>query len=257
MPSFWLAGATRETSKYGVFHLEVNHNSCCATLFKQCTRVQLEGKMRTIDMQTWSRRQHFNLYNSFNHPHFNMCANVDLTHFLPYLKKNPLSFNAAVVYLISLTANAIPEFRYRIHGEVVIEHEIVHPSTTILISEDVFSFCACTYMEDFHDFLVGYVEKVAYLKEHPTLEEESADDDVLIMTAIPWISFTSFMHPINMHPCDSIPRFAWGKYYKEGERIRMPLSVQAHHAVMDGIHMAKFYEKIQGYLDDAHKILMR
>jgi chloramphenicol O-acetyltransferase type A len=213
--------------------------------------------MHTIDMQTWSRRQHFNLYNSFNHPHFNMCANVDLTGFLPYIKQYAISFNSAMVYLISCTANAIPEFRYRIHGEIVVEHEIVHPSTTILVSEDVFSFCSLKYVNDFRDFLAEYAKQVAYIKGHPTLENASADDDILFMTAIPWISFTSFMHPINMHPCDSIPRFAWGKYFMQGERVSMPLSVQGHHALMDGIHMARFYEKIQGYLDEPGELLMR
>jgi chloramphenicol O-acetyltransferase type A len=42
----------------------------------------------------------------------------------------------------------------------------------------------------------------------------------------------------------------------EGERVRMPLSVQGHHAVMDGLHMARFYEKIQSYLDEPAGILM-
>lgn len=28
----------------------------------------------------------------------------------------------------------------------------------------------------------------------------------------------------------------------------MPLSVQGHHAVMDGIHMGRFYEKLQDFL---------
>jgi chloramphenicol O-acetyltransferase type A len=212
--------------------------------------------MRKIDMQTWSRRQHFDLYNSFNHPHFNMCANVDLTRFLPYLKQNGISFNPAFVYLVSRTANEVPEFRYRIHGDVVIEHEIVHPSTTVLVSEELFSFLSLTHVDDFHIFVAEYSEKVAYVKTHPTLEDASKDDDMLFMTSIPWVSFTSFMHPINMHPCDSIPRFAWGKYFMEGERVRMPLSVQGHHAVMDGIHMARFYEKIQSYLDEPAGILM-
>jgi chloramphenicol O-acetyltransferase type A len=104
--------------------------------------------------------------------------------------------------------------------------------------------------------LAEYSEKMAYVKTHPTLKDASKDDDMLFMTAIPWVSFTSFMHPINMHPCDTIPRFAWGKYFMEGERVRMPLSVQGHHAVMDGLHMARFYEKIQSYLDEPAGILM-
>jgi chloramphenicol O-acetyltransferase type A len=29
----------------------------------------------------------------------------------------------------------------------------------------------------------------------------------------------------------------------------MPLSVQVHHALMDGIHVGRYYEKFQAYLD--------
>jgi len=61
--------------------------------------------------------------------------------------------------------------------------------------------------------------------------------------------FKTFTHPMQMHPGDSIPRFAWGKIYKQDQRLMMPLSVQGHHALMDGVHMGRFYEKIQAYLD--------
>jgi chloramphenicol O-acetyltransferase type A len=37
--------------------------------------------MRSIDLRTWPRREHFQLYSSFDHPHFGLCANVDLTAF--------------------------------------------------------------------------------------------------------------------------------------------------------------------------------
>ncbi len=35
----------------------------------------------------------------------------------------------------------------------------------------------------------------------------------------------------------------------------MPLSVQGHHALMDGIHMGKFYEHIEEYLDQPEEVL--
>lgn len=211
--------------------------------------------MRTIDMQTWSRSEHFRLYNSFNHPHFNMCANVDLNSFLPYLKQYGISFNTAIVYLITRTANSIPEFRYRIRGETVIEYDIVHPSTTILVSDDIFSFCHLTYTKDFSIFAAEATKQIAEIKKHPSLKDKPGMDDLLFMTAIPWVSFTSFMHPINMHPADSIPRFAWGKYFEDGDKIKMSLSVQGHHAVIDGIHMAKFYGHIQDYLHQPEVVL--
>jgi chloramphenicol O-acetyltransferase type A len=66
------------------------------------------------------------------------------------------------VYVLSRAANAIPEFRYRIRAEKVVEHEIVHPSTTILTDEDLFSFCIFNYIEDFSLFAARAAEQIAY-----------------------------------------------------------------------------------------------
>ncbi len=204
--------------------------------------------MRKIDMQAWSRREHFELFNTFNHPHFNMCANVDLTRFHPYIKGHGYSFTVAIIYVISRAANAIPEFRYRMRGEEIVEHETVSPSVTILVDNDLFGFCTIDYNQDFGEFAGRAARQIAAVKDHLTLKNPPGRDDLLYMTAIPWVSFTSFTHPMRLHPADSVPRFAWGKYFEEGEILKMPLSVQGHHAVMDGIHMGKFYAEVQDYL---------
>jgi chloramphenicol O-acetyltransferase type A len=75
------------------------------------------------------------------------------------------------------------------------------------------------------------------------------------MTALPWVSFTSFTHPMRLHPADSIPRFAWGKFFREGRKFKMPLSVQGHHNLMDGIHMGKFYGYVQDHMDHPEGLL--
>ena len=204
--------------------------------------------MREIDMHTWPRREHFRLYNAFNHPHFSMCANVDITSFYPTVKEHGVSITVAIVYATSRAANSIPEFRYRIREEKVIEHEVVHPSVTILTDDDLFSFCEFNYTENFSRFAANAERSMADARDRPTLKDEPGRDDYLFMTAIPWVSFTSFTHPMRLHPADSIPRFAWGKFFEEGGLMKMPLEVQGHHAVMDGLHMGRFYTAVQNYL---------
>ena len=211
--------------------------------------------MRTIDMQTWSRREHFKVFSAFDYPHFSLCANIDLTAFYPVVKQRGISFTVATVYVLARAANAIPEFRYRIRGEQVVEHEIVHPSITILTDEDLLSFCTLDYIENFSEFAARAADRIAYVQEHPTLEDEPGKDDLLFMTAIPWVSFTSVMHPLDLYPVDSVPRFAWGKFFQDGECLKMPLSVQAHHALLDGIHMGRFYAKVQEYLQQPDDML--
>jgi chloramphenicol O-acetyltransferase type A len=211
--------------------------------------------VRYIDLRTWPRREHFQLYSAFDHPHFGLSANVDMTAFYSEVKERGVSIAVAIVYVIARAANAIPEFRYRIRGAEVVEHEIVHPSTTILADEDLFSFCTFDYLEDFSEFLARATERITYVREHPGLENEPGRDDLLYMTAIPWVAFTSFLHPLHLQPADSVPRFAWGKFFEDNQLLKMPLSVQGHHALMDGVHVGKFYAQLQDYFRDPVSIL--
>ncbi|MFC1878765.1 CatA-like O-acetyltransferase [Chloroflexota bacterium] len=198
----------------------------------------------------WPRREHFNLYNTFDHPHFGLCANVDITELYPYVKQRQISINVAIIYILVRAANAIPEFRQRIRGGGVVEHEVVHPSTTVMADKvDIFSFCQIEFCKDFPEFSARADQQIANAKKRPTLKNKPGKDDLLFLTAIPWVSFTSFIHPANLQPPDSVPRLSWGKFFEEGQSIKMPLGVQVHHALMDGKHVGRFYEEVQRLFD--------
>ncbi len=211
--------------------------------------------MREIDVDSWSRREHFETFRSFHNPHFTMCADVDVTALMSAVRQGGVSVTAVIVYVLARAANDIPEFRQRIRDDSVIEHVRVHPSTTILVDDGLFSFCSLDYDDDFAVFAAHVEERIAHVKEHPTLAELPGRDDLLYMTAIPWVSFTSFSHPIMALPADSIPRFAWGKFHDNGNRLQMPLSVQGHHALIDGLHIARFYDRVNAYLQDPESLL--
>jgi chloramphenicol O-acetyltransferase type A len=211
--------------------------------------------MRYIDMSTWPRRKHFQVYSGFDYPHFNLCAYVDITAFHRTVKQRDLSFTTAIVYVLARAANAIPEFRYRIREGQVVEHEVVHPSVTVLTEGDLFSFCTIPYAQDFGTFATQAAKVIARVKERPTLEDEPGQDELLFMTGIPWVSFTGLMHPIQMHPVDSVPRIAWGKFFAEGNRLRMPVSVQANHTLMDGIHVGRYFGLVQEHLNQPEFLL--
>lgn len=58
-----------------------------------------------------------------------------------------------------------------------------------------------------------------------------------------------------MNPADSIPRISWGKYFEENGKIKLPMSVQAHHALMDGMHVGQYFSMFQEILDNPVKYL--
>lgn len=205
--------------------------------------------MKEIDLNTWPRKKHFEVYNAFDYPHFNLCANLDITSLYAKVKAHGLSLHSTLIYIFSRTANDLPEFRWRIRGDKVVEHEVVHPSASIMTGDNLFSFCTIQYKHNFPEFYENAEAMIAATKLHPSLEDEPGQDDLLFMTSIPWVSFTGFVHPIHMHPVDSVPRISWGKYFTDDNRIKMPFSVQAHHALMDGFHVGRYFQQAQNYLD--------
>ena len=49
---------------------------------------------------------------------------------------------------------------------------------------------------------------------------------------------------------NATPLFDWGKFYEKNGKIVIPISVQAHHSFVDGIHIGKFVDKLQRFSID-------
>ncbi|RMG85285.1 MAG: chloramphenicol acetyltransferase [Bacteroidetes bacterium] len=198
--------------------------------------------MKEIQFTHPHRQKHFDFFRRMNHPHFNICAQVDITDWLLFLKANQYPFTPSIVYLVAKTANEIAPFRQRIRGEKVFEHEIVHPSFTVWTDvADVFSFCEVPFSTDFEDFMTRATRQIEKMKTDPVFEDAPDRDDYLFLSSIPWVSFTAFQHAMHFHPSDSVPRIVWGKYFEQNGRTLLPLSVQVHHAVVDGRHVGAYF----------------
>jgi chloramphenicol O-acetyltransferase type A len=210
--------------------------------------------MKTLDIENWERKNHYNYFKSLDYPHFNICANVDITDFMRFIKERGYSFFTACLYVSTKAANDIKEFRYRIREDQVVEHEVVSPSFTIMTSKDMFSFCTVKSTNDFNEFINNTAKQIENARNLVNIADEPGKDDLLYITSIPWVSFTSVTHPIHMNPVDSIPRISWGKYFEENGRIRLPLSVQVHHALVDGMHVGEYFKKVQEMLDSPSEI---
>ncbi|NFO05016.1 chloramphenicol acetyltransferase [Clostridium botulinum] len=181
--------------------------------------------------------------------------NIDITKFYKYIKENELPFFISILYASTKTANSIKEFKLRIRGDKVIEHETVNPSFTIITDEEVFSFCRSNYTDNFNEFKTNTLKEIEKVKNNISIEDEPGQDDLLYITSIPWVSFTNITHPIQMNPVDSIPRIAWGKYFEEGGNIKLPISVDVHHALVDGVHIGQYFNIIQEIIDNPAKYI--
>ncbi|SEQ64131.1 CatA-like O-acetyltransferase [Neolewinella agarilytica] len=212
--------------------------------------------MKKISFEDPHRRLHFDFFRNMDSPHFGITADVDITIFLDCVRRSPgLRFTPAIVYLITQTALEISPFCWRIRGEEVVAHDNLKPSFTVpTAASSVFSFCTVPYLQDPTDFHTLAEETIEAMKENPSFEDEPGADDYLFLSAFPWASFTSITHAMNHSPADSIPRITWGKYYKRDQKVFLPLGVQAHHALVDGSDIGRYYQLLEQKLKDSENI---
>jgi chloramphenicol O-acetyltransferase type A len=212
---------------------------------------------RFLDLESWARREHFDLFKDYEKPFFNLCAPVDVTA-LRELCRGPdgPSFFLASLYLSLRAANEVEPFRYRRRDGRVLVHEVIHGGSTILRDDDTFGFGYFDYDRDFGRFHQRGLEILERVHGGPrALEPHAGQDDLIFYSVIPWVSFTSFSHARRYRGDDSIPKIVFGKYFPEGERWKMPVSVEVHHALVDGLHVGRFFELYQRCLDEPRRAL--
>ena len=219
---------------------------------------------REVELPDAHARKQFAFFEAMNHPHFGMTARVDVAPLLAFAKTGGHSLNRLCVHAVSSAANAVPAFRRRVRyrdadesrdevrgvgAAYVVEHARVHPSYAVTsAASEAFSFCEVGFAEVWGVFAEAAAAVEEAAQAAPSFEDAPGRDDYLFLSAIPWVHFTGLEHAMHYHPHDSVPRITWGKVLREGARAWLPVSVQAHHAVVDGRAMGAFYEALERYV---------
>lgn len=185
-----------------------------------------------------------------DYPQYNICVNIDIKNFLAKTNQMKIPFYYAMIYAATYALNQVEEFRYRIRGDQVILHNMIHPSFTDMSDgTDLFKMVTVEMDKSILDFSRNAKEKSDNQVEYFVIKDVEGRDDLTYITCLPWVSFTHLSHTISFNKDDSIPRLAWGKHYEEGGKVLLPFSVQAHHSFVDGIHMGKYIDCLQEYLN--------
>ena len=205
-----------------------------------------------LDLETWPRKRAFAYFRGFDNPFFNVTVQLDATPLRVLTRAQPeVSFFLAYLYLSLQAANETEPFRYRIEGERVRVHGRIHGGTTFLRQDESFDFAYFDYLDDYPRFQAGAREALdAAQRRGPTFDPHDGRDDLIHYSALPWIAFTSFAHARNWRRADSIPKIVFGRCAEEGGRFRLPVSVEVHHALMDGLHVGRYLERFQAGLLD-------
>jgi chloramphenicol O-acetyltransferase type A len=202
-----------------------------------------------LDVTKWARRDLFQFFLNFDNPYFNICTSVDVTRLLELVRGRPdISVTLAYHYFALRVANEIEPFRYRLREGKVLVHKVINGGTTVLQPDESFNFAYFEYQKDFEKFIGAAQQAVTEVQTGDQPFYPRPDDDAIHFTTLPWVSFTSFAHARNWGREDSVPKIAFGKFVKDNDRVRLPISVEVHHALMDGLHVAKFLIRLEELL---------
>ena len=200
---------------------------------------------RTINLDHWPRKNQFEFYKNYEQPFFNVTANIDVSNLYQYCKKNQYSFFLSCLYISTKTANNIEAFRTRLVDEKAIVYDKINTGSTVLKDDNTFFFCHLEFFDNLKQFLNNSSLQIDIQKNQEFTPRKTNEQDVLFHSTIPWISFTSVQHAQDSQKGLSVPKIVFGKYFKEGHRLLMPLSVEVHHALADGYHVGLFYQQFQ------------
>ncbi len=206
--------------------------------------------MRYVDIDTWDRWSYFQRYLGTDFPYIVIGADIDVTGLLAFSRKNGLSSYLAMIFSAHHVAESMESFRYRIlDGRPIINERMCPSFTYIPEGSDLFVLVTMDFVDDVLEFHERARARITAQNTDPGLDGIAGRYDIIGYSAVPWIQFTHVMRTIGRLGADSNPKMTWGKYFQRGDRMLMPFSVQVHHGLMDGLHVGRYFEELQRYLD--------
>lgn len=206
-----------------------------------------------IDLEKYKRRGLFEAFKDRDIPYFSTTCYVDITKLKAFIDKDDYGFFLSISFLISKSVNLIPELRHRIINNELFEFNRVDPGYTVLLDDETFSFCDCRHYEDFREYCKYAIMRINEVKKTPDQSTEEKHH-MFFITNLPWFSFTSIVQPYDQK-YGTLPIISIGKYFKQMNNLMLPIALQVHHGVVDGIHVGKFYKILEKMCKAPNKYL--
>ena len=184
---------------------------------------------RVIDMEKDPRREQFQLFSGYSFPYAGVTVQLDVTALELRLRAEHKPIFLTMLYVIHRAVNRVPELRRRIEDGQVVEYDE----------------CPVSFTEMKPDGSYAYCRLEAAARQGGTIEtDRRAESPSIFASCLPWLNYTSLTHPA-CTPADSNVRISWGQLFMRCGMTQLSVSIQVHHALADGWHIAQFYRALE------------
>ena len=204
-----------------------------------------------IDLRTWKRRDHYLWFRTYKQPFFSVTVEADVTAaWHRSRRRGAPSFFLTSLFSMLRAANDVEAFRLRVRPRGVWRHDQVAVGPTIMRADETFGFLRLEAADTLKAFAERAKPAVARVTMQTGLRSpKNSRDDIVFHSVLPWLRFTSFTNALPGN--DSIPRIVFGQCARDGRRMTMPVAVEVHHAVVDGLDVARFFDRFASHLNRA------
>ncbi len=214
--------------------------------------------MQKIDLSTWSRRAQWEHFGHLGFPFYHVSFYVDVTQVRDWAILHATSFYHAMCYLVTASLNDVENFRYRIRGGEVWLLDKCHPCLTVLRPESTeFQILKCKMQPNIGAFCRRAASLWKQECELPRRDGDMVvgdvgipDEECFYLSCLPWLNTSEISSERSLDPDDSIPRVAWGRFRNKyrGDRresLKLNLTVDVNHRLVDGYHIGAFAKSLQ------------
>ena len=207
--------------------------------------------MQIIDIESWNRKEHFEFFSKMASPYFGIVTKVDCTNAYNFAKENAISFFAHYLHRSMIAVNSVDELKYRILEGKVVSFDKINAGATIGRDDGTFGFIFINFSDNFETFNNDLQDEIEAVKNSSGLRLNNDDikKDLIRHSTIPWNSFSGLLHPTNLDPSESVPKITFGKFQTKKDKKYLPVSIEAHHGLVDGFHFAKYLAEFQRQLN--------
>ncbi|MVZ65851.1 chloramphenicol acetyltransferase [Sphingobacterium sp. DK4209] len=203
-----------------------------------------------IDINNWPRKNHFQFFSSFEEPFFGINVQVDCSLAYSNAKSQNKSFFLYYLYRTLMACNAVENFKYRIIDGEVYLFDSVYAASTVNRPDNSFGFGYFKYNEDEAIFIEKALQEIKTVRASNTLLSTPWGENEIHFSALPWFNFTGLSHARAFSKKDSCPKISFGKLARGADgKMMMPISIHAHHGLMDAFHVSQLLEYFQDLLD--------
>ena len=201
------------------------------------------GKQK-IDMKQDPRKSHFDYFSTLAYPYVGATCEVDITGLMEKLKVSGDPFFLSFTYQVIAAANTVPEFRRRIEEGEVVEYDVCRGSCIVAKDDGTYAYCTLSNAPSAEAFILEGKTAMEQAKRGGDIVEDEDVGELFFLSCVPWMHYKDLTQPVP-YPADSNVRITWGKYVSEGNRIHLPVTILAHHALVDGLHLGRFYQELE------------